>query len=97
MTPVPVIEPAVVAVDAATLVNNEPLRAGRKPAAVVWMSCETPLEVLPAVVMFAVVTPFTAVLLSEPPEMVAVLIVVAPVIAPLSANDVNVPTAVMLV
>ena len=44
ITPVPVMDPAVVAllavvavvaVDAATLVNNEPLRAGRKPAAVV--------------------------------------------------------------
>ena len=41
ITPVPVTEPAVVAllavvaVEAATLVRSEPLRAGRKPAAVV--------------------------------------------------------------
>ena len=44
MTPVPVMDPAVVAllavvavvaVDAATFVSSEPFRAGRKPAAVV--------------------------------------------------------------
>ena len=105
MTPVPVMEPAVVAllavfavvaVDAATLVNNEPSNTGSLPVALVWTNCETPLKVLPAVVMLAVVTPLTAVLLSEPPEIVAVLIVVAPVIAPLSASEVSVPTAVML-
>ena len=47
--------------------------------------------------MLAVVTPLTAVLLSEPPEMVAVLIVVAPVIAPLRVRLVSVPTDVMFV
>ena len=45
----------------------------------------------------AVVTPLTAVAEREPPEIVAVLIVVAPVIAPLSARLVSVPTAVMFV
>ena len=87
---------AVVAVDAATLVNNEPSNAGNLPVALVWTNCETPLKVLPCVVIFAVVTPLTAVAESEPPEIVAVLMVVAPVMAPLSASEVSVPTAVML-
>ena len=100
MTPVPVTEPAVVAVvavEAATFVSNEPLRAGRNPEAVVWTSCETPLNVLPAVVMLAVVTPLTAVADNEPPESVAPSKVVAPVMAPLRARLVSVPTEVMLV
>ena len=54
------------------------------------------MKVLPAVVMFAVVTPFTEVAESEPPDSVAPSKVVAPVIAPLRANEVSVPTAVML-
>ena len=52
------------------------------------------------------VTPFTAVALSEPPEMVAVFmpvlaivapLYVPPVTAPVTASEVRVPTAVMFV
>ena len=91
---VPVSDAAVLA---ATFVISEPFKAGKKPAAVVWISWLTPLKVLPWAVILAVVTPFTAVALSEPPEMVAPSIVVAPVIAPDRANAVSVPTDVMLV
>ena len=47
--------------------------------------------------MLAVVMPLTAVALSEPPESVAPLTVVAPVITPLKAREVSVPTLVMFV
>ena len=79
MTPAPVILPAVVAlfavvaVLAATLVISDPFKAGKKPLAVVCISCEVPLKVLPWVVMLAVVIPLTAVLLREPPDIVAPL------------------------
>ena len=102
MTPVPVMDPAVVAVlavvavEAATLVSSEPFSAGRKPAAVVWISCDTPLKVFPCVVIFAVVTPLTAVAESEPPESVAVLNE-PPVTAPVTAKLLSVPTDVMFV
>ena len=99
MTPVPVIEPAVVAVvavEAATFVSSEPFNAGRKPEALVWTSWETPLKVLPCVVIFAVVTPLTAVAESEPPDNVAVLNE-PPVTAPVTARVPSVPTDVMFV
>ena len=83
ITPVPVRLVAVVAVDAATFVRSEPFKAGRKPEAVVWTSWLTPLKVLPAVVIFAVVTPLTVVALREPPEIVAPLIPVLAMVAPL--------------
>ena len=55
------------------------------------MSCDTPLNVLPCVVIFAVVTPLTAVALSVAP------LKVLPVTAPVTARLPSVPTPVMFV